>query len=446
MMKNNLFKSIFYFLIVLFLIIPAESNNKSDLLKKIKNGIDSGKIAYKLTEPEEIKTLLGAPQGKDERKSGGMLVLELKYPDMSVLFGKMRDDPAPFTIRKVVFQGKKIDIGEGNKVVLRNNDDIRKIDRFQGFQDISLIRLDLRDKIELINSMTFNTLTEWPSEDKLPAGFNPAKLLKEGKNPGLTIRSLHEEGIDGSGVGLAIIDQPLLLDHEEYTSRIIRYDATGLDGVSPQMHGSPIVSIAVGKNIGVAPGASLTYFAVPMWKSDNAYYINALKSIFELNKNLPAEEKIRVVSISTGMFPHYPNFDEWKEVLNHAENLGILVVTCDQAVLEYGMLSLIPGEDPDKIQSYKPGKYVSKDDMIRVPGGNKTLASHRGNSVYMYYRRAGMSWGAPYIAGLAALAYQVDPEITPKNIIEYLIQTATKTESGPVVNPIEFIKTVKNKM
>ena len=444
-MKNKLVKSIFYFFIILFLVIHAEGKNKSDLLKKIKNGIDSGRIAYKLTEPEEIKTLLGAPQKENERKSGGSLVLELKYPDISILFGKMRNDPAPFTIRKVLFQRKKIDIGEGNKVVLRNNDDIRKIDRFQGFQNISLIRLDLRDKIELINSMTFDTLTEWPSEDKLPVGFNPAKLLREAKNPGLGIRSLHEKGIDGSGVGLAIIDQPLLLGHEEYTSRLIRYDATGLDGVSPQMHGSPVASIAVGKNIGVAPGASLTYFAVPMWKSDNTYYINALRSIFELNKNLPAKEKIRVVSISTGMFPYFPNFDEWKEVLNHAEKLGILVVTCDQAILDYGMLSLIPGEDPDKVQSYKPGKYVSKDDLIRIPGGNKTLASHRGNCVYMYYRRGGMSWGAPYIAGLAALAYQVDLEINPKNIIEYLIQTATKTESGPVVNPKEFIKIVKNK-
>lgn len=422
-----------------------EGKNRSDLLKKIKNGIDSGRIAYKLTEPEQIKTLLGVPQKETERKSGGMLMLELEYPNMSIIFGKMRNDPAPFTIREVFFQSKEIDIGEGNKVVLRNNDDIRKIDKFQGFQNMSLFRLDLRDKIELINSMTFDTLTEWPSEDKLPEGFNPAKLLREAKNPGLGIRSLHEKGIDGSGVGIAIIDQPLLLGHEEYTSRLIRYDATGLDGFSSQMHGSPVVSIAVGKNIGVAPGASLTYFAVPMWKSDNTSYINALRNIFELNKNLPVKEKIRVVSISTGMFPQYPNFDEWKEVLNHAEKLGILVVTCDQAILEYGILSLIPGEDPDKIQSYKPGKYVSEDDLIRVPGANKTLASHRGNCVYMYDRKGGMSWGAPYIAGLAALAHQVDPEINPKDIIEYLIKTATKTEFGPIVNPKEFIKIVKNK-
>lgn len=444
-MKNLFIKSILIFLMISYANILAENNIQNDLLTKIKTALSSGKIAYKLTESEEIKILLGLPETESKRKSGGMLVLELEYPDMSILFEKMRNDPAPFTLREVFIKGKKIDIGEGNKVVLRSNDDLRKIDKFWGFSNISLVRLELIDKIEYINSMTFDTLTEWPSKDKLPEGFNPAKLLEEGKNPGLGIRSFHKKGIDGSGIGIAIIDQPLLLGHEEYTSRLIRYDATGLDGISPQMHGSPVASVAVGKNIGVAPCASLTYFAVPMWESDNTSYINSLRKIFKLNKVLPEEEKIRVVSISTGMFPKYKHFDEWEEVLNKAEKLGILVVTCDQSILEYGILSLIPDEAPDKVQSYNPGKYVSEDDLIRVPGANKTVASHRGNDVYTYDRIGGMSWGTPYIAGLAALAYQVDPEIKPKNIIKYLIQTATHTESGPIVNPKEFIKIVKNK-
>ena len=42
-------------------------------------------------------------------------------------------------------------------------------------------------------------------------GFDPAKLLEEGKNPGLGIHELHEEGIDGENVGIAVFDQPLLL-------------------------------------------------------------------------------------------------------------------------------------------------------------------------------------------------------------------------------------------
>jgi len=56
-----------------------------------------------------------------------------------------------------------------------------------------------------------------------------------------------------------------------------------------------------------------------------------------------------------------------------------------------------------------------------------------------------MSWGAPYIAGLAALAFQVNPEIKPKEIIQSLVDTVTKTESGPIVNPVGFIELVQEK-
>lgn len=291
--------------------------------------------------------------------------------------------------------------------------------------------------------MHFDTLTEWPPPERMPEGFSPSALLESGKNPGLGLRSLHEEGIDGRGVGMAIIDQPLLLGHVEYTSRISRYDATGLVDFSPAMHGSPVVSIAVGKTIGVAPRANLTYFAVPMWEDDNRPYITAMNKIFMLNESLPEKEKIRVVSISTGMFPHYPHFNEWKEVLKKADNLNILVVTCDQSVLKYGLLSWIPGTDPDEPENYRLGKYHIGDDMVRVPGGCRTLASHRGINVYWFGWDGGMSWGAPYIAGLAVLAYQVNPKIKPAEIIGSLVKSTIETEAGPVVNPQGFLNLVR---
>jgi serine protease AprX len=211
------------------------------------------------------------------------------------------------------------------------------------------------------------------------------------------------------------------------------------------MHGSPVTSVAIGKNLGVAPGASLTYFAVPMWDRDNRSYINTLKKIFEWNKILPENEKIRVVSISTGSFSSQPHYEEWEEILVQAERQGILIVTCDQAVFEYGILSLKPGKDPDKPENYDPGYYSSEKDVIRVLGANKTVASHRGNDVYTFDRMGGMSWGAPYIAGLAALAYQVNPDIHPKEIIPLLIETTVKTDAGPIVNPTGFIAKVREK-
>jgi len=444
-MKYNHLKSFVILCGILSLMISLNANERQKLIERIKEEIKSGKIAYRLTEPEEIKALLGNPQDEQERKSGGQQVLEFTYPDLKIAFWKMRNEPIPFTIGRIHYKDVQIDIGENDKVVLRTSDDLRKMDRFWGLANISLVRLDLRGQMDFLNAMTFDTLTEWPSEDKLPPGFRPAEIIENAKNPGLGVKALHENGIDGTGVGIAIIDQPLLLGHTEYTSKINRYDETGLGDVSPQMHGSPVASIAVGKNLGVAPGASLTYFAVPMWERDNKPYISSLEKILQWNKILPEREKIRAVSISNGMFPHYPHYEEWKEILDTAESQGILVVTCDPAALDYGILSLKPGKNPDEPENYQPGYYSSEGDVIRIPGANKTVASHRGYDVYTFDRMGGMSWGAPYIAGLAVLAYQVNPDIQPEEIIQILIDTALKTEAGPVVDPRGFIEKIRSR-
>jgi hypothetical protein len=445
MMTRRFPQHFLIYLCSVLLLGSTTAGENEDLIAKIKNGLKSGEIAYKLTTPDEMISILGEPLKRQEDRDGGMQMLGLEYPDIRMAFWKMRNDPAPFTLRRMYHNGKQVDIGEGKKLVLRMREDLKKLDRFWGLANISLIRLDLADQIKFLNSMTFDSLTEWPSEEQLPQGFRPAEFLANAKNPGLGVRALHKKGIDGSGVGIAVIDQPLLLGHKEYTNALVRYDETGLKNIDPQMHGPPVASIAAGKNLGVAPGAALTYFAVPMWEKDNGPYITACEKILEWNKILPGNEKIRAVSISTGMFPHYPRYEEWKDMLIRMESEGILVVTCDPEKLDYGILSLKPGENPDKFESYDAGPYVSAGDIIRVPGANKTVASHRGHDVYTFDRMGGMSWGAPYIAGLAALAFQVDPDLHPKKIIDLLIATAVKTDAGPVVNPSAFIEKIRAK-
>ncbi len=412
-------------------------------IARLKKSLADGTIAYKLTEPEEIKALLGPPQEEKQAPEGGMIGLEMKFPRVLAVFGKFKEERTPFTLGFLILDGVEQDIGRDRRIMLRNPADLKKMDRFTGLANVSLARLDLRSQADWLGSMDFDTDTEWPAPDKMPPGFDPAGLLAMHRTPGLGVRRLHARGIAGKGVGVAIIDQPLLLGHEEYTQRIARYDATGLVGMDPQMHGSPIASILVGKSIGLAPEAALSYFAVPMWKSDNQAYVNALKKIFSLNETLPAEEKVRVVSISTGLFSRNPHSAEWKAALTEADSLGILVVTCDPDFLKFSILTCELGQDPDDSKSYGPSIYADESDVLRIPGANRTLASHRGDAVYRFDRVGGQSWGAPYIAGLAALAFQVDPKLEPRRIVALLVETATKTAAGPIVNPEAFIAAVE---
>jgi subtilisin family serine protease len=71
------------------------------------------------------------------------------------------------------------------------------------------------------------------------------------------------------------------------------------------------------------------------------------------------------------------------------------------------------------------------------------VASFRGIDVYNYEREGGLSWAAPYLAGLAALAFQVNPKVTPAELKKLLVETASRTDAGRVVNPKAFIAAVK---
>ncbi|MFC1792416.1 S8 family serine peptidase [Planctomycetota bacterium] len=423
--------------------ITAETPVKPTPADIVRQAAAEGKLAYKLTTPDELNNLLGPAENEAARNDGGMEILELKYSDIQVMFGRMRRFSAPLTLLMINVNGKQLDIGQERQIVLRNGDDLKKFDPFWGLTNVSLSKLDLRSHLQLLETLPFDSQTKWPGPDKLPEGFDPVHLLEDGKNPGLGIRALHKQGVDGRGVGIAIIDQPLLKNHVEYVDRIVKYKTIDVEGIPAQMHGPPVSSIAVGKTCGVAPGASLYYFAVPMWKPDNKPYSDIIENLIKLNENPNTKKKVKVVSISTGMFSKQANFDRWKEVSNKAEQNGILVVTCAQDTIQYGMLARIDGKDPDDPAGYQGGIYGVRPGAVLVPTSNRTTASHTGSDVYTYWREAGMSWAAPYLAGLAVLAYQVNPEIEPKKIVSLWQETAVQTNVGAIVQPENFIEAAR---
>jgi serine protease AprX len=447
MRKRTLVKVILAITVLLSrLTLPIfAGTNGASRVDLARRGAAEGTLAYKLTTPEEFKALLGSGAKETRKNDGGMEILDLSYPDVRARFGLMRSYSTVLTLLWVSAEGKQLDIGQKRQVVLRNERDLNRLDSFWGFANVSLARLDLRSHLELLETMPFDSQTIWPESDKMPNGFDPAALLEEGKNPDLGLRSLHEKGIDGRGVTVAIIDQPLLRNHQEYADRLVEYEPVGLVAAmtSPQMHGPPVCSIAVGKTCGVAPRASLRYFAVAMWNPDNQPYCYVINKLIDYNKDRATSERIRVASISTGMFSHQAHFDLWQETLDRAQKNGILVVTCDPAFLRYGTLARIPGGDPDKPSSYRRGRYGHDNSVLLIPAGNRTIASHRGPDAYTYTRTGGMSWAAPYMAGLAALAYQVKPEINPKTIVDLWLKTASQTDVGPIINPVSFIEAVQ---
>ena len=431
----------FFVLPVLAELTPAA---QTDYPAIIQRAVAEGKLCFRLTTSEDIKALLGPPVKETTQPDGGMEKLSLEYNNVKLSFMRMQDRDVPFTLLFVSVNGSGVDIGQGRQITLRHAEDLKKFDPFWGFSNVSLANVDLRDHLTLLQSMPFDSRTVWPSEDRLPSGFDPTRVFEQGKNPGLGVRALHKQGIDGQGIGIAIIDQPLVRDHPEYADRIKQYEGIDVTGVPPQMHGPGVASIAVGKQCGVAPGANLYYYAVPMWKWRECQpYADIIHKILQFNEGAKPADRIRIVSISTGMFPRWEDFEIWKATLESAEQQGVMVLTCSTTTVRYLPARRSCGKDPEDPNSYVSGIPGVGVGPILVPAGNRTTASHEGSDNFAYWTEPGMSWATPYLAGLAALACQVDARISPSRIFSLWQQTAVKTETGSVVNPTDFMARVK---
>ncbi len=348
-------------------------------------------------------------------------------------------------------------------------------------QDLS--QLDLRESNKsLFNAASFDEQTLWPPEERLPVGYDPKKIMELGKNPGLGLQALHTRGITGKGVGIAIIDgAPLHVDHPEYTDRLRLYEEfAGLQGRDPvEMHGPAVASLSVGKTVGVAPGADLYYIAVPLdngqdangnWKYDFKDAARAVKRIVEINQQLPEDRKIRALSMSFGWMEGLEGYEELAEAVKEAQQAGIFVVSASPSMEKtngFGFFGLgrSPLDDPDLVESYGLSHFLAGyfgDDptnpkwqkSLWLPMDSRTTASPMGNDEYVFYRLGGESWRIPYLAGMYALAAQVDPAITPERFNRLALQTGNFNEIeyegkmyklGPILDPEALIGAIQTK-
>jgi len=303
----------------------------------------------------------------------------------------------------------------------------------------------------------------------MPSNFDWQKIMEISKDPGLGMRVLHDEGITGKGVGIAIIDQTLLVDHIEYKDRIRVYEEPEeIDrGMYARMHGPAVASIAVGKTIGVAPQADLYYLASPSCFNydDFACLARSVRRIIEINKTLPSDSKIRVLSISRGWMPDEKGYAEITAAVNEAKDAGIFVISSSLSET-YGYhfhgLGRNAMSDPNKFKSYEPGLWWQADfyqngfstDTLLVPMDSRTTASPTGTEDYVFYREGGWSWSIPYLAGMYALAVQVKPDITPEAFWDTALKTGKTIQLqhdgkdykfGVILDPQALINAIKGK-
>lgn len=334
-----------------------------------------------------------------------------------------------------------------------------------------LTKLDLTNSLNDLLHASFDDGTIWPGSDHMPKDFDWKQIMEIGKNPGLCIRSLHDKGITGRGVSIAIIDQALLTQHVEYADRLKLYEKVAPNPrEGSTMHGAAVASIAVGKTVGVAPGADLYYIAsrTTDWQQRRdkrkipwnfTYYAQAVERVLEINQSLPEKAKIRVISMQIGWNEKQKGYEGIMNAVQKAKAEGILVI-CSSVERIHGFkfhgLGRFPMADPDVFESYKPGLFWAKvfykstgtADRLLIPMDSRTTANFTGKNEYVFYREGGWSWSIPYIAGVYALAVQVDPKVTPERFWALAMKTGRtikldrkgqKRSFGPILDPVKLI-------
>ncbi|OAA94445.1 S8 family serine peptidase [Clostridium coskatii] len=331
-----------------------------------------------------------------------------------------------------------------NKVLQKCNSDK------YGFQGKDISKKDFSQvSLDVILNISFDKSTKWPQKSKLPQGYDPNKWFDMGKDPGLNLSKIHEKGITGKGISVAEIDKPIRSTHDEFKGRM-NYYKIGIPQTKPHFHGLACASILAGKTCGVANGAKLYYFATPDLKfCKSADYIKAVNKIIEINKSLPKNEKIRIVSVSDDVDKDNKNYSKWQETLKKANSEGLTVVHADLFNKEkFRLGGCDASKDRNNPLNYKLSKFywdekkIDKSNIM-VPSDFRTTADNRSDAAYVYLGEGGVSWAIPYVTGLAALAWQVKPNLTFDQILDKLIETKTTTSEGRyIINPEKFINSI----
>ncbi|MHC6180323.1 S8 family serine peptidase [Clostridium sp. JNZ X4-2] len=333
-------------------------------------------------------------------------------------------------------------------------------------KDLSEADIGGKEK-ELLNS-SFDSKTKWPQN--ITSVFLPEKIMSLGKNPGLGIRTVHNLGVNGKNIGIAIIDQRLLVNHDEYKDNVKSYEELHC-GRETSMHGAAVASIAVGKKTGIAPKSDLYYIGqdpidiCQKSKANFNYTAHAINRIIELNKKLPRGKKIRVISISIGWGSRDVGYNEVVKAVDRAKEENIFVVSSslkDTYGFKFNGLGRNPLSDPDASSSYTPGLFWQNEyyegkynlnNTLLIPMDSRCTASPTGYKDYVFYREGGWSWSIPYIAGIYALSCEVKPSITPDEFWRTALKTGSTVKFGKnsklcssakIINPLKLIQSLKN--
>lgn len=331
----------------------------------------------------------------------------------------------------------------------------------------ALYALGDREEIEGVSPDYINTFDSYTNDPEI-AGANYEK--NKDKYHYIFQLGLAGSGITawdyakGTGVKVAVIDTGANVNHKDLAANVKGcYNAvTGQTGkVSVEDtngHGSMTAGIlaAVGNNGFLAAGAApnVDLYVIKASKVKNGETVSSTADIIK-GMTWAIAQGCKIISISSGS----STYDQpYHKAIQDAYNQGVLVVcsggntntsayhypaayeeTVGVSAVKYSAASgytSANGTYNDQIDIAAPGAYgISRSNNTSLSGGGSSTSA-----------------AAPYVAGVAALLYQLNPNLTAKQCKEILTSTATDAGTAGydtkygygIINPLAAVQKVRH--
>ncbi|MFC2077115.1 S8 family serine peptidase [candidate division KSB1 bacterium] len=290
-------------------------------------------------------------------------------------------------------------------------------------------------------------------------GFSASQLVQIG------VPTLHDRGLYGEGIKIAILDTGFFQDHEAVAACSVaaqwdfidgddntQDDTNYTSGETPyDTHGTAVWSILAGNQPGILVGPAYKAEFLLARSENEDYEIRSEEDWYVAALEWADSLGAHIVSSSLGYLDFDDGFAYSYDQLNG--DFAVTTVAADIAASR-GMLVIASvgndGPDPGTLGSPADGDSVVAVGAVKYTGeradfsslgptadgrikpdlaalGSNTYAANASNPT-AYYRVDGTSAAAPLVAGLAALVWQANPEWDAMQVREALTATASQAD------------------